>query len=74
MLGRVGMDINEAGNISVGAFDDDMLMMDFPKHTPPLFEGDIEYGGLSKEQEEKMLAAARSDLVKLLNLPVCFLI
>lgn len=64
------MDINEAGKISDGMFEEDMLTFDFPRNTPPVFEGDVEYGGLSREQEDKMLAAARSDLVKLLNLPV----
>uniref|UniRef100_A0A7M5WZ26 lysophospholipase n=1 Tax=Clytia hemisphaerica TaxID=252671 RepID=A0A7M5WZ26_9CNID len=67
VLGRVGMDINEAGKISQGV-DEDMITFDIPRTTaPPVFEGD--YGGLTKEQEDKMLAAARSDLVKLLNLP-----
>ena len=66
------MDINEAGKISQGV-DEDMITFDIPRTTaPPVFEGD--YGGLTKEQEDKMLAAARSDLVKLLNLPVSCLV
>jgi len=48
-----------------------MITFDIGKPaSAPGFEGDVEYGGLTKEQEDKMLAAARSDLVKLLNLPV----
>ena len=50
-----------------------MITFDIGKPAPaPGFDGDVEYGGLTKEQEDKMLAAARSDLVKLLNLPVSF--
>lgn len=71
VLGRVGMDINKAGKISQGNGNDDMLSFDIPRATAPSsFESNVNYGGLTKEEEERMLAAARSDLVKLLNLPV----
>ena len=65
------MDINEAGKISQGNGEEDMLTFDVPRAAAPSsFEGNVNYGGLTKEEEDKMLAAARSDLVKLLNLPV----
>ena len=64
------MDINEAGKISQGNMEEDFLSFDIPRATPSSFEGNVNYGNLTKEQEDKMLAAARSDLVKLLNLPV----
>lgn len=73
MLGRVGLDINETGQLNNKQNFDEELNNDFefPKEQPPelVSDGGANYG-MANEEEEKMLAAVRSDLVKLLNLPV----
>lgn len=72
VLGRVGLDINETGQLNNKQNFDEELNNDFefPKEQPPelVSDGGANYG-MANEEEEKMLAAVRSDLVKLLNLP-----
>ena len=73
VLGRVGLDANETNQFSVGTPDEEPQGIEFPPGVLPELanDGDMSYG-LPSEQEEKMLAAALSDLVKLLHLPVRF--
>ena len=64
--------MNEAISFAVGTPDDETGNgFEFPAGNIPELanDGDVSYG-IPSEDEEKMLAAACSDLVKLLNLPV----
>jgi len=74
VLERVGFESNEPGKFSIGITSEDdecgSQGFEFPKGEVPelVTDDDISYG-IPSEEEEKMLSAVRSDLVKLLNLP-----
>ena len=53
----------------MGTSEEELNQIEFPKTENPFTDEDFNFA-IPTEEEEKMLAAVRSDLVKLLTLPV----
>ena len=53
----------------MGTPEEELNQIEFPKTENPFADEDFNFA-IPTEEEEKMLAAVRSDLVKLLTLPV----